>query len=156
LRFSKEEVYDMTSFELGPLIQAACDGSMSSWAGDVAVAVDDGLTVFADREKLHGVMANAIRNAMEAMGHTGLVRISARCQGKKVVVSVEDAGPGIKEDHIPRLFTPFHTTKTDGTGLGLAYSKKVVEGMGGDIRLENRKGEKGAVLTVRLPKGGKP
>ncbi|MDY6839669.1 MAG: ATP-binding protein [Thermodesulfobacteriota bacterium] len=154
LRFSKEEVYEMTSFELRPLIQAACEGSVSSWEGDVAMDVDAGLTVFADREKLHRVMVNAIRNALEAMGHTGHVGISARSQKKEVVVTVEDAGLGIKEEDIPRLFTPFHTTKTDGTGLGLAYSKKVVEGMGGEIRLENRKGEKGAMMTVRLPKGG--
>jgi len=155
LRFSKEEVYEMTSFELRPLIQAACEGSVSSWEGDVAMDVDAGLTVFADREKLHRVMVNAIRNAIDAVGHSGHVGISARSQKKEVVVTVEDAGLGIKEEDIPRLFTPFHTTKTDGTGLGLAYSKKVVEGMGGDIRLENRKGEKGAMMTVRLPKGVK-
>jgi two-component system sensor histidine kinase HydH len=155
LRFSKEEVYDMKSFELRPLIQAACDGSMSSWGGDVAMDMDEGLAVLADKEKLHRVMVNAIKNAMEAMGDSGLVRISARLQGRQVVVTVEDSGPGIKEDEIPRLFTPFHTTKTDGTGLGLAYSRKLVEGMGGDIRLENREGAKGAVLTIRLPRGVK-
>ncbi|MDY6988836.1 MAG: HAMP domain-containing sensor histidine kinase [Thermodesulfobacteriota bacterium] len=156
LRFSKEEVYDMKSFDLRPLIQAARDGSVSSWAGDVAMDVQEGLTVYGDREKLHRVMVNAVKNAMEATGHSGHVGISARLQGREVVVMVEDSGPGIKEKERPRLFTPFHTTKTDGTGLGLAYSRKLVEGMGGDIRLENRKGEKGAVLTVRLPKGVKP
>ena len=51
---------------------------------------------------------------------------------------------------LPRLFSPFHTTKTDGTGLGLAYSKKVIEGMKGGIELSNRE-EGGAVLAIRLP-----
>ncbi|MBP1719209.1 MAG: sensor histidine kinase, partial [Deltaproteobacteria bacterium] len=51
-----------------------------------------------------------------------------------------------------RLFTPFHTTKTDGTGLGLAYSKKAVEGMGGRIELDNRGDQAGAVLKIFLPK----
>ncbi|MDY6990061.1 MAG: ATP-binding protein [Thermodesulfobacteriota bacterium] len=156
LCFSKEEVYEMTSFELRPVIQAACEGSLSSWEGDVAMDVDPGLTVFADREKLHRVMVNAIRNAIEGMGHTGHLGISACSERKEVVVTVKDAGPGINEEDIPRLFTPFYTTKTDGTGLGLAYSRKLVEGMGGDIRLENREGAKGAVMTVRLPKGVQP
>jgi two-component system sensor histidine kinase HydH len=156
LRFSKEEVYEMTSFELRPVIQAACEGPVSSWEGNVAMDVDAELTVFGDMEKLHRVMVNAIRNAIEAMGDTGDLGISARYQRKEVVITVKDAGPGINEEDVLRLFTPFYTTKTDGTGLGLAYSRKLVEGMGGDIRLENRKSEKGAVMTIRLPKGMEP
>ncbi|HUX14816.1 MAG TPA: ATP-binding protein [Candidatus Lokiarchaeia archaeon] len=52
------------------------------------------------------------------------------------------------------MFTPFHTTKADGTGLGLGYSKKVIEGMNGRIELSNREGGGGAVLGVRLPGKG--
>jgi two-component system sensor histidine kinase HydH len=156
LRFSKEEVYDMASVEVSRLIRDSVDSSISSWQGEVALDMDNGAYVTADREKLHRVMVNGIRNAVDAMGDTGQLRISAFSRGKQVVVRIEDTGPGIQGEEIPRLFTPFHTTKTDGTGLGLAYSKKLAEGMGGDIRLANRKGTKGAVLTIRLPKGVKP
>jgi signal transduction histidine kinase len=52
------------------------------------------------------------------------------------------------------MFTPFHTTKADGTGLGLAYSKKVIEGMRGRIGIRNRDEEGGVVLWVRLPGKG--
>jgi signal transduction histidine kinase len=63
---------------------------------------------------------------------------------------MEDTGPGIPESEIPLLFTPFHTTKPDGTGLGLAYSKKAVEGVGGRILLKNREKGKGAILFIQL------
>ncbi len=69
-------------------------------------------------------------------------------------MTIEDTGLGIPKEEVPRLFTPFHTTKTDGTGLGLAYSKKVMEGMGGRITLTNRQGGGGAILTLRLPRAG--
>ena len=70
-------------------------------------------------------------------------------------IRIEDSGPGIPEEDFSRLFTPFYTTKTSGTGLGLAYSKKVVEGMGGEISLFNHPEHRGAVLNIKLPKAGR-
>jgi signal transduction histidine kinase len=67
---------------------------------------------------------------------------------------IEDTGPGIPAEEIPRLFTPFYTTKAEGTGLGLAYSKKVIEGMGGKIELGNREKGQGAILKICLPRAG--
>ena len=69
-----------------------------------------------------------------------------------VQILIEDTGPGIPESELLRLFTPFYTTRTNGVGLGLSYSKKVIEGMGGQIMLMNGK-DKGAVLTIQLPGG---
>jgi len=107
----------------------------------------------ADREKLFRVIVNGIRNALDAIGQGGRIRIYAREDGRWVSVYIEDTGEGISEKDHYRLFTPFYTTKTDGTGLGLAYAKKVVEGMGGSIALSNRTGGVGAVLAIRLPNG---
>ena len=70
---------------------------------------------------------------------------------RRVEIRIEDSGPGIPESELPRLFTPFHTTKANGTGLGLAYSKKTIEGMNGEINLANRQEAAGAVLTILLP-----
>jgi C4-dicarboxylate-specific signal transduction histidine kinase len=58
----------------------------------------------------------------------------------------------MEDGQLPLLFTPFYTTKTNGTGLGLAYSKKVIEGMGGQISLANHQDKTGAVLTISLLK----
>jgi signal transduction histidine kinase len=79
--------------------------------------------------------------------------VTARGDGGWVELRIEDTGPGIAASETPRLFTPFYTTRADGTGLGLAYSRKVIEGMGGSIDLSNREDRRGAAFVVRLPKG---
>jgi signal transduction histidine kinase len=96
---------------------------------------------------------NGIRNAMDAMVENGSLRIYSYETSRWVSICIEDTGEGITEKDHDRLFTPFYTTKTDGTGLGLAYAKKVVEGMGGTIKLTNRTGGVGAVLNIQLPNG---
>ncbi len=93
-----------------------------------------------------------MRNAFQSMEEGQDLRISAKSKGNWVEIRLEDTGRGISEEEIPRLFTPFHTTKTTGTGLGLAYSKKVIEEMDGTIDLFNRENGKGAVLVIKLPK----
>jgi signal transduction histidine kinase len=105
----------------------------------------------ADPEKLGRVLRNVVRNAIEAMGPMGTLKVEGWNNGKGAEIRVVDTGPGIPEADLPKLFTPFHTTKPDGTGLGLAYSKKAVEGMGGSIGIRNRDDEGGAVLWIRLP-----
>ncbi len=82
---------------------------------------------------------------------SGAIAVDARVRGRWVTLTVVDSGPGIRPDVIGRLFQPFFTTKADGTGLGLAYARKVIEGLGGSVDLGNAPGG-GAVLTVRLHK----
>jgi signal transduction histidine kinase len=107
----------------------------------------------ADPDKLRRILHNGVRNAIQAMGERGALKITAWPEGNRMVIRIEDTGPGIPASELPRLFTPFHTTKTDGTGLGLAYSRKAIEGMKGEIELSNRE-EGGAVLAIRLPIAG--
>jgi signal transduction histidine kinase len=73
-----------------------------------------------------------------------------------VVLTVEDNGPGIPTPHLEEVFDPFFTTKEPGkgTGLGLALSAQLVEGMGGEIEAANRN-EGGAVFTIRIPEAGR-
>ena len=78
--------------------------------------------------------------------------VSASTDGRTVRIRIEDTGPGIPESERERLFSPFHTTKSDGTGLGLAYSRKMMEGLHGRIELRNREGRSGAVLEILLPR----
>jgi len=114
--------------------------------------IPPGTSIRADREKLFRVIVNGIRNATDAMGEGGSLRIYSYENNRWVSIYIEDTGAGISEKDHDRLFTPFYTTKTGGTGLGLAYAKKVVEGMRGTITLTNRTGG-GAVLTIQLPNG---
>jgi two-component system sensor histidine kinase HydH len=151
LLFSRQETYDVASIELAPLVRETAAMETVGWPGTLVTDVPSGVTVLADADKLERVLRNAVRNAIEAMAGGGTLRIAARHSGRWTEVRVEDTGPGVPEGDLARLFTPFHTTKADGTGLGLAYSKKVVEGMDGRIELWNREGQGGAVLRLLLP-----
>jgi len=155
LLYAREETYRLGPVDPESLVDEAVGLSLAGWKGKVRRQVKTGRLVLADSEKLARALANGLRNAVEAMGgDSGEIRISVQSGGRWVAIRIEDSGPGIPAGEIPHLFTPFHTTKPNGTGLGLAYSKKVVEGMGGRIRLENRSAGPGAILTVELPGTG--
>ena len=152
LRFSRKELYRIETLNPEYLMREVIDSTDPSWKEKVKLEAKPGILATGDREKLYQVFLNAIRNAIQAMEDDGNLHITVTLDGRWVKIQIMDTGPGIPEEEIPRLFTPFHTTKTQGTGLGLAYSKKVVEGMGGRISLANREGKAGAVLTIQLPK----
>lgn len=149
LVFSREENYLIEVVPLGPVVAEVAAFVSASWPGTVELDVEEGLSVSADRDALHRVLLNGARNASQAMGGGGVLTISARRRGGFAVIRLADTGKGISPEVAEKLFTPFFTTKTDGTGLGLAYSRKVVEAMKGEIGLEN--GQVGAVLSIRLP-----
>ena len=154
LCFSRDEQYRIESLEPAHLISEAINATATSWKGTMELVIKpDALHLMGDKEKLYQVILNGMRNAIQAMKEDGNLWILVSLDGRWVKIRIKDTGPGIPTEAMPRLFTPFYTTKTDGTGLGLAYSKKVIEGMGGRIALANRKNRTGAVLTIRLPKG---
>ncbi|MCL6580750.1 MAG: GAF domain-containing protein [Firmicutes bacterium] len=114
-----------------------------------------------DPGQMKQVVLNLVQNALDAVsgpggpppGHRRVsVRLGYARHGRRRAVSlrVSDNGPGVRPDHLPRLFTPFFTTKASGTGLGLAVSKGVVEAHGGTIRVRPARGC-GAVFEVLLP-----
>ena len=153
LLYSREERFETGDIDPSPLL-AAIPASAEPWPGRVELDLEPGLRVRADAEKLERVIINAVRNAVQAMGATGLLRVTSRRRGDQIAIQIEDSGEGVAPEALPKLFTPFYTTRTTGTGLGLAYAKKVVEGMGGTIELKNREGTAGAVFTVLLPRAG--
>ena len=152
LLFSRDETYAVIPLEPDPLIRDALAQEASFWEGRVDLSVEPGTGFVADREKLTRVLSNGIQNALQSMGKDGTLRLSFRSEGRRVEIRIEDSGPGIPKEELPLLFVPFHTTKTSGTGLGLAYSKKIIEGMGGTITLSNRPEGPGACLSIRLPR----
>ena len=81
--------------------------------------------------------------------------IAARmfAEGDMLCCAFTDSGNGIAEENLSRVFDPYFTTKSDGTGLGLALSAKIIEEHGGTISLESRVG-KGTTVTVKLPMDG--
>src|SRR6185436_18086318 len=89
-----------------------------------------------DARLLRGAVANLIENAFQAAPN---VRVSLGSYGvdSKVVISVEDSGPGVPPEVLPKIFDPYFSTKSAGTGLGLAIARKAVEEHGGRIHAEN-------------------
>jgi len=116
---------------------------------ELAVDIPEGMRVHADPQLLENIMLNLLLNAAQAVGSGGVIKVHARNKADRTRITVEDNGPGIPEDVLPRLFSPFFTTKTRGTGLGLTIVRKFVQVMGGRIEVETRAGE-GTTFTVVL------
>jgi signal transduction histidine kinase len=150
LRYAREEEYRLRPVETGALVRAAAE-HLPQWRDRMALDGVERLWVRADEEKAVRVLVNGLGNAFQAMGDQGEVTVTAALRGRMVEITLADRGPGLPEADAERLFTPFFTTRADGTGLGLAYSRKVVEGMGGRITLRNRGDGPGAVLSLSLP-----
>jgi PAS domain S-box-containing protein len=112
----------------------------------------DGCVAIGDREKLKQVTINLVVNALEAMKQGGTLAVRVRAEGERVVMSVEDSGPGIDPMLLPNVFDPFFTTKEAGTGLGLSIVRKIVDQHGGDVVIESERG-RGARVVVSIPTG---
>jgi signal transduction histidine kinase len=102
------------------------------------------------------VLMNLITNAAQALGEKGgMIRVTAAVRGPQVLVTVEDDGPGIPPDILPRIFDPFFTTKDvgEGSGLGLSIVHGIVERHGGHIDVHSEAG-KGTIFSMTFPKFG--
>jgi two-component system, cell cycle sensor histidine kinase and response regulator CckA len=114
------------------------------------------LAVRGNTARLGQVFLNIILNAAQALDESAakrnVVRVRSFDDGEFVVVEVEDNGPGIPPEVVPRIFDSFFTTKPRGigTGLGLPISLGIVRGLGGQLTVDSRPGE-GAIFRVRLP-----
>lgn len=109
------------------------------------------MVVAGDREKLKQVLLNLSKNAVEAMPSGGTLILSASGKGKKVEISIADSGCGISEAQRSKIFSPFYTTKKDGTGLGLSVSKCIVEDHpDSTLTFESQEG-KGTIFRMTMP-----
>ncbi len=116
----------------------------------------DPVLVSGDPVVVQQVILNLANNAMDALQHVPLgqkfltLTTSRNHDGLAGTIVVEDNGCGIATENIPRIFTPFFTTKQDGMGLGLSICRSLIESLDGRITLEERS-ELGATFSVELP-----
>jgi len=106
--------------------------------------------IMADRNQLKQVFFNLVKNAMEAMGPGGKLSLRVRADDDSVYVAVADTGSGIKAEDMSKLFSPYHTTKVSGHGLGLMIVQRIMRDHGGHIGIESKEGV-GTVVTLQFP-----
>jgi PAS domain S-box-containing protein len=109
------------------------------------------VSVQCDAEKMEAVFANLITNAMQAMNSEGSIDIRILEQADHVIIEVEDTGPGIPDDILPKIFDPLFTTRQVGTGLGLVSCKSIIEKHGGSLSVRTHL-DKGTTFVITLPK----
>ncbi len=132
----------------------------SGIAIDVIATVQPAL-VIGDRDELIQVVQNLVQNAIKYGRKGGIVRISTKRNGQRMMLVVEDDGIGIAQHHLPRLTERFYRVSAKesrdrgGTGLGLAIVKHIVSRHRGELRIESELG-KGSVFTVVLPAATQP
>jgi PAS domain S-box-containing protein len=109
--------------------------------------------VLADAKQIQQVLVNLFTNASQAMqGQTGArLVVRGRQEGSMVCLDVEDNGPGIPPELLPRVFDPFVSTKQSGTGLGLSVSYAIAHAHAGDLSVSSVPGV-GTIFTLRLPR----
>ena len=103
-----------------------------------------------DRDQMKQAFYNVIKNSFEAMKSRGILRIRTDLDESHVIVRFTDTGGGISAENLSRVFEPYFTTKTSGTGLGLLIVRRIVREHGGELSIESSEG-KGLTLTIRLP-----
>ena len=108
-------------------------------------------SVLIDRAQMEQVFFNLVKNAMEAMKDGGALDIAVAADDRDVRVFFRDNGSGMDAATLSRIFEPYHTTKEEGTGLGLMVCRRIVRAHGGEIDVESKPGA-GTTFTVRIPR----
>jgi len=109
-------------------------------------------TVFSDRSQLLRVINNLLENAKQAIPESrkGIIIVSVKAEGSEVLITIKDNGEGISDEVIKKIFQPYFTTKSSGTGLGLAMTKKIIEFWKGRIWFDTKEGN-GTTFYISLP-----
>jgi two-component system sensor histidine kinase CpxA len=124
-------------------------------SSDIRIEMDPDLQVRGDEQCLFRALSNLVRNAIRYAGNQGPITISGQRQADRVVVTVSDSGPGVPDEALERIFTPFfrlesaRDRKTGGTGLGLAIARSCIEACGGTVMCSNVKPH-GLKVTLTL------
>ena len=103
-----------------------------------------------DRDQMKQAFYNVIKNSFEAMKRRGILRIRTGLDATHVNISFTDTGGGMSAESLSRVFEPYFTTKSSGSGLGLLIVRRIVREHGGEMAIESNEG-KGLTLTIRLP-----
>jgi two-component system sensor histidine kinase HydH len=118
---------------------------------ETKVNIDSKKTVIhTDGDRMNQVLLNLYINAIEALGDNGVLEILVKDLEDQLQIRVKDNGRGMDEASLDLIFDPYFTTRPRGTGLGLSIVHRIIENLGGSIRVESKKG-KGTCFIINLP-----
>ena len=154
LAFSREPILETRKADINAIVGDAINAFRSEKEIDIKFKAEkDALPAQLDPDKLYQVLLNLLQNSWQAMEGRGGMRINTRetrQRGRSFAeIVLTDDGPGFQGD-LGKVFEPFYTTKTQGTGLGLAVCRTIIEKMGGSIRAGNNPAG-GARVVILLP-----
>jgi signal transduction histidine kinase len=137
--------------ELLAELQGLTAGDIDEKGCELSLDVEQGLEATADREQIRRVVLNLIRNAYQACEGDDHIELEGHAPEPDMrTIVVRDDGPGMTDEQLEEMFTPFYTTKEKGSGLGLPLSKQIVEQHGGSLEVDTEPGE-GTEVRIRLP-----
>jgi two-component system sensor histidine kinase HydH len=163
LRFARDEDLRLVDLELGDVLHSALEtfkDRIERCSVQVECQLDTPGAMHGDPDKLRRVLINLIGNAIDAMTGAGTpdprltIMSGDNLAGSEVWLRIQDNGPGMDAETQARIFDPFYTTKAEGTGLGLALAKKIVDVHGGSLELQSSP-EGGTEFVLSLPKGAR-
>jgi signal transduction histidine kinase len=143
-------------------LERILDGVLELWASDAGVEIERRYSgnlprISLDADQISRALKNVVGNAVEASREAGPreaspleLEVRTGMEEGVAVVEIADDGPGFSEEASRRLFEPYFTTKSEGTGLGMALTYRIIVEHGGAISARNRPGG-GAVVSIRLP-----
>lgn len=145
---------EVKSVQLNRVLEAAVsllDQEFATNATAATLRLDPGLPLVpADSDRIFELAINLLRNAMQAMPGGGSISVTSRRAGEWVELRFTDTGQGVPEEIRPRIFSPFFTTKSAGSGLGLTIVDQIVREHGGAIEVQSEVGV-GTTFLIRLP-----
>ena len=139
--------------EVNMLLEDVCDESKMIFKSNMKFKYnisDDEVYINGDYNRLKQVLINVIKNAKEAIGENGIVSLKTKTFKNKYIITIKDNGIGIDKETAKKIGTAFYTTKKNGTGLGVCFSKEIIEKHGGTMEYISKE-KKGTTVKIILP-----
>ena len=157
LDFARPKEIEFKKIDMVSLVNAAArqlEAQLEKMNLRIRTDLEDNIFISGDYQKIHQVLLNLILNAADASDHNDVINVNLKKQGaKEICLCVSDKGSGIDNLNIEKVFDPFYTTKSTGTGLGLAVVKSIIEKHNGSIEINSRR-DKGTEMKIILPAYG--
>ena len=147
LDFSRTVELDLHKNSIFKILMTALENVEKPKQVNVNINYSD-IGVICDSKKIEAVFSNLLTNSIQALEEIGEINVRITEDNNQAFISVEDTGPGILEEDMPRIFEPLFTTKQKGTGLGLSICKNIINLHGGDIIVKNTP----TTFIVTIPK----